>query len=94
MFLYISEILGRLIVDAEGQAIGKLVNLKVRLGELFPKVVTLVVKKRKTQRMFELDWQEVQSLNTAEIPPAAWSRRKISAHGGQSPGDSSPGRAL
>jgi len=67
MFLYISEILGRLVAEADGGAVGKLLDLKVRLGELFPKVVALAVKKRKSNRIFELDWQEVQSLDTSEI---------------------------
>ena len=38
MFLYFSELQGRSVVDAEGRTVGKLADLKVRLGELFPKV--------------------------------------------------------
>jgi magnesium transporter len=67
MFLFLSEILSRLVVDAENEAVGKLADLKVRLGELFPKVITLAVKKRKTKKLLELDWQEVQSLNTTMV---------------------------
>jgi magnesium transporter len=67
MFLYISEILGRFVVNADGDAIGKLADLKVKLGEPFPRVSGLAVKKRKEKRLLELDWQEVQSLNTTAI---------------------------
>jgi magnesium transporter len=67
MFLFLSEILGRFVLDADNEPIGKLADLKVRLGELFPKVATLVVKKRRGKKLLELDWQEVQSLNTAAI---------------------------
>jgi magnesium transporter len=67
MFLFFSEILGRFVVDEDGVAVGKLADLKLRLGELFPKVATLVVKKRRGKKLLELDWQEVQSLNTTML---------------------------
>jgi CBS domain-containing protein len=67
MFLFISELLGRFVVDEDGVAVGKLADLKLRLGELFPMVATLVVKKRREKKLLELDWQEVQSLNTTMI---------------------------
>jgi magnesium transporter len=77
MFLFLSEILGRFVLDAENEPIGKLADLKVRLGELFPKVVTLVVKKRREKKLLELDWQEVQSLNTAVIRLKPGSAEKL-----------------
>jgi magnesium transporter len=77
MFLFLSEILGRFVLDAENEPIGKLADLKVRLGELFPKVVTLVVKKRRGKKLLELDWQEVQSLNTAVIRLKPGSAEKL-----------------
>lgn len=67
MFLFFSEIQGRFVVDEAGTAVGKLADLKLRLGELFPTVATLVVKKRRGKKLLELDWQEVQSLNTTMI---------------------------
>lgn len=66
-FLFFSEIQGRFVVDEAGTAVGKLADLKLRLGELFPTVATLVVKKRREKKLLELDWQEVQSLNTTMI---------------------------
>jgi len=78
MFLYISEILGRFVVNADGDAVGKLTDLKVWLGELFPKVSSLAVKKRREKSLFELDWEEVQSINTTAIrlKPAAEEKLK------------------
>ena len=38
-FLYVSELLGGAVINAEGRRIGRLADLKVRLGEIFPKVV-------------------------------------------------------
>jgi CBS domain-containing protein/sporulation protein YlmC with PRC-barrel domain len=67
MFLFFSELLGRFVVDEAGVAVGKLADFKLRLAEPFPMVATLVVKKRKEKKLLELDWQEVQSLNTTMI---------------------------
>ena len=63
MFLFLSELLNRSIMSYEGKSIGKLVELKVKLGELFPKVTTLRVKLRRGKKLFALDWSEVDSLN-------------------------------
>ena len=46
MFLFFSELLGRSVIDSEGKSLGKLVDLKVKMGELFPMVVTLRIRKR------------------------------------------------
>ena len=77
VFLHISEILGRFVVNADGDAVGKLADLKVKLGEPFPKVSGLAVKKRKEKRLLELDWQEVQSLNTSAIRLKAGAEEKF-----------------
>ena len=66
-FLFISDILGRLVISAAGGPVGKLSDIKIRMGELFPKVVSLAVKKRRTKTLLELDWQEVQLLEKAVI---------------------------
>jgi len=63
MFLYFSELLGRSVVDAEGRTVGKLADLKVRLGELFPKVTSIVVRKRRGGKPGALAWDDVESID-------------------------------
>jgi magnesium transporter len=63
MFLFFSELLGRSVIDSQGKSIGKLVDLKVKLDELFPKVVTLRIKLRGEKIPLSLDWSFIQSLN-------------------------------
>ena len=46
MFLYFSELLGRSVRTAEGTRLGRASDIKVRLGELYPKAATLVVRRR------------------------------------------------
>jgi CBS domain-containing protein len=79
MFVFISDVLGRFVMNEEGESVGKLADLKIRLGELFPKVSSLVVKKRREKCLFELDWQEVQSLNTAAVRLKAGAEEKFQA---------------
>jgi len=63
MFLFFSELQGRSVVGENSTPIGKLVDLKVKLGELFPKVNTLVIKRRQEKGLLSLDWSGVESLN-------------------------------
>ena len=67
LFLFFSEILGRPVIDADGTPIGKLADLKVKLGELFPRVSSLAVRKRRQKGLWELDWLQVRDLNTNAI---------------------------
>lgn len=63
MFLYFSELQGRSVVDAGGRTIGKLADLKLRLGELFPKVTSLIVRKRRGRKLAALGWDDVESID-------------------------------
>ena len=64
MFLFLSDLLGRRVVDHSGAPLGKLVDLKVKMGEIFPKVNALLIgRRRERQILISLDWAAVQSLN-------------------------------
>lgn len=78
MFLFFSELLGRPVVDNNGNHIGKLVDLKVKLGELFPRVNMVVVKQRGEKNLWSLDWSEVESLNgnVVSLKPGAGEKFK------------------
>lgn len=67
LFLFFSDILGRPVVGADGAPIGKIADLKVKLGELFPRVSSLAVRKRRQKGLWELDWQQVQDLNSNAV---------------------------
>jgi magnesium transporter len=60
MFVFFSELEGRAVVDSEGRAVGRLADLKTRLGELFPKITSLVVKKGHRKKPLSLDWGYVE----------------------------------
>jgi len=67
LFLFFSDILGRPVIAADGSPIGRLADLKVKLGEPFPRVSSLAVRKRRRKGLWELDWRQVQDLNSRAV---------------------------
>lgn len=67
MFLYFSELLGRPVQAADGAVVGRASDLKVRLGELYPRAGTLVVRRRADRIARALDWGHVEFLRPDAI---------------------------
>ena len=67
MFLYFSALLGRPIISSQGKSLGKMADLKVKLGELFPKMSSLIIRPKRKKKLLELDWSKVESLNGNKI---------------------------
>jgi magnesium transporter len=63
MFVFLSEILNRRVIDSEGKIIGKVVDLRAKLGELFPGVVSVRVRQKKPKKLLAFPWQSVKSMN-------------------------------
>ncbi len=67
MFLFLSEILGQRVIDSQGEVVGKVVDLKARLGELFPKINFLCLKAKGVKNTFLVDWENVKTINESII---------------------------
>lgn len=63
MFLFLSEILGRRVIGSQGKLVGKMVDMKARLGELFPKINFLCLKAKGERNTFLINWEDVQTIN-------------------------------
>jgi magnesium transporter len=63
MFVFLSEILNRRVINAEGKTIGKVADLRAKLGELFPGVVSFRVRQKKPKKLLAFPWQSVESIN-------------------------------
>jgi magnesium transporter len=63
MFVFFSDILNRRVVDSEGRIIGKVVDLRVALGELFPPVVSIRIRQKRREKAIFLPWEVVESIN-------------------------------
>jgi len=62
MFIFLSELLDRRVVDEVGNALGKLNDLIVQMGEVFPKVTQLCVVSPRPKTTKVIGWEEVLSL--------------------------------
>jgi magnesium transporter len=63
MFVFLSQILNRRVINAEGKMIGKVVDLRVKLGEPFPPVVSVRIKQKRGEKFVSFPWESVQSIN-------------------------------
>jgi len=63
MFVFLSEILNRRVINSEGKIVGKVVDLRAKLGELFPPVVSVRIRQSKPKRLLTLPWHTVESIN-------------------------------
>ena len=62
MFLFLAEILNLKVIDSDGKLIGKVADLKAALGELFPKIAAICVRKKWDKKLFSLDWEAVDTI--------------------------------
>lgn len=65
--IYLSQMLGKAVVDASGETIGNISDLGIATGEVFPRV-TSVAFMGKEQRAFMLSWRKyVQDINEERL---------------------------
>jgi len=62
IFVFLSEILKRRVINCEGKIIGKVVDLRVKLGELFPPVVSVRVLQKGRKQPVSYPWHAVESI--------------------------------
>ncbi len=62
-FVFLSEILNRPVLHSEGSIVGKIVDLRAKLGVLFPPVISVRVRKRAGKALVSFPWQEVETLS-------------------------------
>lgn len=75
MFVFLTELLNRRVVTPSGLSLGKVWDFKIQLGELFPQVCAVCIKKFTDRQARILDWQEGESLSgnvlkVREPPPS------------------------
>ena len=63
MFIFFSDLLNRKVIDSKGKIIGKVIDLRVALGELFPPVVSIRIRSKWKKKFAFLPWEAVESIN-------------------------------
>jgi CBS domain-containing protein len=78
-FVFFSEVFGRTVLDSGDRRIARLIDLKVRLGEPFPQVTSIVLRTSRRGRAIDLAWEETEGLNEGPIrlKPGAEDRIKV-----------------
>ncbi len=78
MFLFLSEILGRRVTDPKGEVVGKVVDMKARLGEMFPKINSLYLRTKGKRNPLLINWEDVISIDESVIKLKEQALKKIS----------------
>jgi CBS domain-containing protein len=77
MFFFLSEILTRRVIDSQGNVLGKVLDLRAKLRELFPPIISVRVRRKQDRKIVSFLWDAVESLNddAIRLTPDAESRR-------------------
>jgi CBS domain-containing protein/sporulation protein YlmC with PRC-barrel domain len=59
VFVFLSELLGRTIVDSEGRPFGRIVDLTGNIGEAYPPVMEALVRRRADRRCVLVPWRRL-----------------------------------
>lgn len=78
MFLFLSEILGRRVTDPKGEVVGKVVDMKAKLGEMFPKINSLYLRTKGKRNPFLINWEDVISIDENVVKLKEQALKKIS----------------
>jgi magnesium transporter len=79
IFVYFSELQGRAVLDAAGQSLGRLDDLKTGLGELFPRITALLIRQRGQKKPRGLDWAQVAEFSGETIILKPGAEKALSA---------------
>ncbi len=86
VFLFLSELLGRKIVDSEGRPIGKVLDLTGNIGEIYPPVTDILLRSEKDRKIVLFPWrtcgggQRQRSLPIPSSRRISGSRRSVPAN--------------
>jgi len=64
---YLSDLVRMNVLDRDGSAVGKLRDVAVKLGEVFPLVTKVVVKRQGQRRPSVLPWELVRSVSAESV---------------------------
>jgi magnesium transporter len=77
-FVFFSELQGRAVFDSAGQAVGRLVDFKTKVGEPYPRITTLIIREGKLKKPRGLDWGLVAAFDGEMFSLRAGSAEAVS----------------
>ncbi|MDA8124793.1 MAG: CBS domain-containing protein [Deltaproteobacteria bacterium] len=67
VFLFLSELLGRKIVDSEGRPVGRVLDLAGNLGETYPPVTEVLLRSAASGKIALLPWRHLSMVGDALV---------------------------
>ncbi len=65
VFLFLSELLGRKVVDDEGRPIGKVLDLTGNIGEIYPPVTEILLRRTGERKKVLFPWKRITAIDEA-----------------------------
>ncbi len=62
VFLFLSELLGRKVVDGEGRPIGTVLDLAGNIGEIYPPVTDILLRLKQDRKQVLLSWKKISAI--------------------------------
>jgi sporulation protein YlmC with PRC-barrel domain len=59
VFLFLSQVLGRKIFDADGRPLGKIMDLVANAADPYPSVTDVLLFSKRSKKSFFLSWQKI-----------------------------------
>ena len=63
VFLFLSELLGRRVVDDEGRPIGRVLDLTGNIGEIYPPVMEILLRLHQDQKNVLFPWRRITAID-------------------------------
>jgi magnesium transporter len=67
VFLFLSEILGRKILDSEGRPLGRILDVTGNIAEMYPPVTEVLVRLEKDGRTVLIPWRRLTEIDAAWV---------------------------
>lgn len=64
---YLSDLMRMNVLDRDGEVVGRLRDVAVRLGDVFPLVAKLVIRRRGQRQPYVLPWADVRSVSSESV---------------------------
>ncbi|MGD0110988.1 MAG: CBS domain-containing protein [Armatimonadota bacterium] len=64
---YLSDLMRMNVLDRDGAVVGRLRDVAVRLGDVFPLVAKLVIRRRGQRQPYVLPWDDVRSVSSESV---------------------------